>query len=511
MIIDKEQIDSVDSNGNPVKLLVISYVNKEGKISFLQWQIPQYEMYEWGYTNRANAEKPTLAYDVDTHQPILDENGQPKLVQWKSYDNKFIKKIPTTKNLSDSRINEIINSWGKLADPLFEANTPITWSCDIETAPGPDGFSEPEDAYQPINTIAITRFPQTIVFGWKPLTDKEQAEVQDKITNYSDLTKNYKFEYRYFTTEREMLIAFLQFIKDIPNITGWNFLGYDWTYIYNRCKLLGIDVLVLCPTRTFSRFKLNRKNVIDVDVPTHRIISDYMLIYRQWDRTVEVKENDTLDFVSNAVLSGVKKVEHEWDFEEFYNNHFVDYVFYNSVDTILVEKIDEKIKTAQIWYMLAAELRTSLNDAYSTIRPAETVMTNFLYPQYKVIPRHGKQEIAENGDYKGAFVWPTQPGVYKYIGGLDFASLYPSIMRQFQISPESFMFKDPTYVPKEDEIKCRSGAVYKKRKDALLPAILTVYFGKRKAAKKDRKTSDTDREFLIKKYEERFGKYEHSH
>lgn len=508
MIIDKEQIDIVDSNGNPTKMLVISYVNKEGKISYFQWNIPQSEMYEWAYTNKANADKPFNAYNPITGQYILDENNQPKVVQWKSYDNKWVKKVPTTKDLSDSRINEIINSWGDIANTLFEANTPITWSCDIETAPGPDGFSEPADALGAINTIAMTKFPETIVFGHKKLSEKEQADIQNKIENYSDLTNGYKFEYRYFQDEYSMMIAFLDFIKDIPNITGWNFLGYDWPYIFNRCKRLGINTIGLCPTRKYGRFKLNRKNVIDVEVPMHRIISDYLLIYRQWDRTVQVKENDTLDFVSGAVLDGVKKVEHEWGFEEFYNDHFVDYVFYNSVDTILVEKIAEKIKTDQIWYMLASELKISLNDAFSTIRPAETVMSNFIYGDYKVIPRHGKQEIAENGDYAGAFVWPTQPGVYKYIGGLDFASLYPSIMRQFQISPETFMFKDPAYVPKADEIKCRSGAVYKKRKDALLPSILTVYFGKRKQAKSDRKKSDTDKEFLVKKYEERFGKYE---
>lgn len=511
MIIDKEQIDSMDSQGNPVKDLIISYVNKEGKISFLKWQIPASEMFEWAYTNRGNADKPFVVYDPETKQPVIDpETGQPKMAQWKSYDNKWVKKVPTTKNLSDARLNEIINGWGKLADPLFEANTPITWSCDIETAPGPDGFSEPADATCPINTIAITRFPQTIVFGFKKLSDKEIQSIQNKIDNYSDLTKGYKFEYRYFNNEIAMLEAFLDFIVPIPNITGWNFLGYDWTYIYNRCKNLGINLLRLCPTASFNRFKLNRKNVIDVQVPNHRIISDYLLIYRQWDRTIEVKENDTLDFVSKSVLKGVKKVEHVWGFEEFYNDHFEDYVFYNSIDTILVEKIDEKIKTADIWYMLASELRINLNDAFSTILPAETVMGNFIYPNYKVVPKKIQGKDDENGDYAGAFVWPTQPGIYKYIGGLDFASLYPMTMIQFGISPETFMFKDISYKPKADEIKTISGAVYKKSKDAILPNILTHYYAKRKKAKVDRKTSDTDREFLIKKYEERFGKYEHN-
>lgn len=420
MIINKEQVDSVDAYGNLVKDLIISYVNKEGKISYLKWQIPKSEMFEWNYTNRSNADKPFQAYDLVTREPVFNEDGSPKMVQWKSYDNKWVKKVPTTKDLSDARLSEIISGWGPAVNGLFEANTPITWSCDIETAPYNGEFSDPADALGEINTIAITRFPQTIVFGFKELSDKEIEYIQEQITNYSDLTKGYKFEYKWYPTEREMLEAFIDFIIPIPNITGWNFLGYDWTYIYNRCRNLGINLDRICPTGTYNRFKLNRKNVIDVQVPNHKIISDYLLIYRQWDRTVEVKENDTLNFVSNAVLKGVKKVEHEWGFEEFYRDHFADYVFYNSIDTILVEKIDETIKTAQIWYMMAAELRIDLNAAYSTILPAETVMTNFVFPQYKVVPKKAKAD-EDNGDYQGAFVWPTQPGIYKYIGGLDFA------------------------------------------------------------------------------------------
>jgi len=344
------------------------------------------------------------------------------MVQWKSYDNKWVKRKPITngRDLSEGRLNEIICGWGKRVDMLFEANTPVTWFCDIETDVSPEGFPDPESAIMPINTIAMTKFPQTIVFGRKPLSENEQKKIQENLENYSELTKDYKFEYRCFPNERSMIEAFLDFIQDIPAITGWNFLGYDWKYIYNRCNNLGINISRVCPTGAFTKFKLNRKNVIEVMVPVHKVIYDYMIVYRQWDRTVEVKENDTLDFVSDKVL-GVKKVEHEWGFEEFYRDHYMEYVFYNSVDTILVEKIDETIHTAQIWYMLASELRIDLNAAYSTIQPAETVMTNFVFPNYKVVPRKIQNSEAQDADYQGAYVFPTQAGVYKYIGGLDFA------------------------------------------------------------------------------------------
>lgn len=495
MIIHKEQQDSIDPvTGQPTKDLLISYVNKDKGISFMKWQLPSSEMFKWVTTNRTHAEPPFIITDKQTGQPILDEMGNPKTAQWKSYDNKFVKKVPT-KKLSENRLNEIINYWGSHMDPLFEMNIPDTWFCDIETDVSEDGFPDAENANMAINTIAITKFPRTIVFSRKNLTPEEINQVQENLKTYSPLTKDYVFEFKYFPTEREMIEAFIDFIIPIPAITGWNFLGYDWKYIYNRCKNLNIDLARVSPTHGFTNFKLNRKVVINVQVPLHKIIYDYLIVYQIWDMTVEVKENDTLDFVANAVL-GVKKVVHEWGFEEFYKEHFMEYVFYNAVDTILVEAIDKAIKTSEIWYMLACQLRIELNTAFSTIQPTETVMCNFVYPQYKVLPDKINTD-SENGDYEGAFVWPTQPGIYKYIGGLDFASLYPSIIRQFQISPETFLFKDPDYKPKSNEIKTISGAVYRKDPNALIPAILTHYFALRKQAKADKKAANQDCQDLI--------------
>lgn len=497
MIINKEQIDFVDENGAQRKMLIISYVNKDGEISFMKWPIPLTEMYEWAYTTRHYADPEFTVQNSET--------GEWETKRWMSYDNKFIKKVPCGKKLSDYRINEILLKFGDAVKDLFLAVPPKTWYCDIETEVSEEGFPDAETAMQAINTIAITRFPGTIVFGRKYLSDLEIKQIQHKLDTYSDLIKNYKFEYRYFPTEREMLEAFIDYIQDKPCITGWNFLNFDWKYIFNRCKNLGIDIYRIMPTRNTGKFKFERKFTINVDVPLHKIIADNLAIYLRWDQTIKPKPVNKLDWVAGTVL-GIKKVEHSEGFADFYKNHYADYVFYNAIDTILVELLDKKMKTSQVWYMLASELRIDLNSAYSTIMPAETVMQTFIYNQYKVIPKKVSKDVAESDGYTGAFVWPSMPGFFKYVGGLDFASLYPTTMRQFYISPETFMFKDLTYTPKPDEIKTKSGAVYKKDKNAIIPRILTHYFAKRKQAKKDRKIADQAHEDLIKIYEKRTGK-----
>lgn len=128
--------------------------------------------------------------------------------------------------------------------------------------------------------------------------------------NGTHITKGYKFEFRYFPTEREMLEDFIDFITPITAMSGWNFLGFDWLYIYNRCKINNIDIERISPTRTFTNFKITPRaggKTINVKVPMHKIIYDYLLVYKTWDMTIQPKENNTLDFVAEKAL-GIKKL-----------------------------------------------------------------------------------------------------------------------------------------------------------------------------------------------------------
>lgn len=472
MIVSKEQRDFINDKGEKQTELIVSYVSKDHKISFLRYPIPKDQMFIWKYSNRQNAD------------PI-----------WKSYDNKWVRKFPTDR-LNELRVNELLCSFGERIDPIFEMNVPETWFSDIEVDVTDTGFPKAEDADNPINTIAITKFPKTIVFGRKHLTEDEIDYIKKKLKTYSSITKDYEFEYREFTNETDMLRAYIDFIVPIPALTGWNFIPYDWQYIFNRAGNIGLSLDRVSPTGKFENFRLSNKAGIKLNarVPLHKIIYDYLAVYRNWDQSVAVKENNTLDFVAEQVL-GIKKVVHNMGFREFYDNYYKDYVFYNCVDSILVEQIDKKIKTSNVWFSLASELKTDLNMAFSTIKPTEVVMTDFLYKDFKVIPSK-KFEDTGKADYEGAFVWPTRPGIYKNIGSLDFSSLYPHIMMQWQISPESFIKKDIHYVPKENEIKTSSGAVFRKDPKAIIPRILKVYFGKRKEAKAMKKEANKEYEEL---------------
>lgn len=475
MIINKEQVDAYDGNGNKYKKLIVSYIDQEGSIKFLQYPIPNDQMFNWMYASRAKAD------------PV-----------WTSYDKKYVKRVPTNR-LSEYRLNELLCSFGEQINPIFEPNVPRTGFSDIEVNVV-DEFPDPEHAHlQPINTMSLVVGDKVILWARKDLSENELKYVYDKFAKYEQIeVRKYKFEFRFFDNEANMIIDYLKYIREnISHLTGWNFLGYDWPYIYNRCKALNLDISWLSPTGKFWHYNVTTKQGThrDVMLPMHLIISDYMMIFQKWDQTIKIKENFTLDWIAGQIL-GYKKVQHKLGFKEFYEREYPDYCFYNCVDSILVAEIDKKVHTANIWYSLTAELRTELMMQFSTVTPTEVVMVNFCYKDCQVLPSN-KKEVT-GGDYPGAFVWPTQPGIYKWIGGLDFASLYPTTQRQFNISPETYLFTDKTgtYVPKENEIKCVSGQVFTKEFDGLLPRILTHYFAARKHSKACRKQVDKEMEFL---------------
>lgn len=476
MIVNKEQIPYIDQNGEETKRLVVSYVAKDGSIKFLDYPIPKSEMFNWYYAGRG-------------------ANADPS---WLSYDHKPVKKVPV-EMINEYRMNELLCSFGAQADPIYEFNLPEMWFCDIETNVE-DEFPEADTALQPVNTIALTKFPRTIVWGRKDLTEDEKKMIQHKISTHENKkVRGYKFEFRFFPNEADMLYDFFKFIAPIPCITGWNFLGYDWLYLYNRSvNKLGMDINFVSPTNKFYNFSINnlkfgKKSVM---LPYHKIVFDYLMVYQKWDKSIKVKENNTLDFVADKTL-GYKKIQHQLGFKDFYEQEYADYVFYNAVDTILVEQIHEKIRVANVWLALTAELKTELMMSFSTIKPTEVVLTNFCYEEHKVVPVKKREEGGKE-DYEGAFVWPTQPGVYKMIGGLDFASLYPTTIRQFNISPETYKFTDRTgsYIPKPNEIKTTSGAVYDNSFKGLIPRVLTKYFNARKESKMHKKLCAAEHEAL---------------
>jgi DNA polymerase elongation subunit (family B) len=441
--------------------LVVSYVKQDGTIGFTQFNIPASHQYIYVYATRGM--------------------GTPGIQSW---DFKPVRKIPT-RFLSRNRIQEFFIEAGEQnTKHLFEPNMPNLYGADIEVEVTDDGFADPEIANNKITAISFSHYPDITVFGLKPLSGEECKEIEDKINNHiSKFGKKYQFVYKYHKNEADMLYDFLyNYVRHAPLIAGWNFWNYDWRYIINRCRKLNLDISWVSPTKQWYEHKIKdrNKNVI-VMLPYHKLIIDYMTIYQKWDRTIEVKENDTLEYVAETAL-GITKIKYPGTLQELYERDYTQFIFYSAIDSILIEFLDKKLKTMITFLNLGNITKVEAMSAFSPILMLEATLVRYAYRRGQVFPK--KEEMKQGEGYEGAFVFEPIPNMYEWVVSFDFASLYPSIMRQFKLSIENFLFKDKNYTPKANEIKAANGAVFDASYEPLISEILTDYYNQRKETKK---------------------------
>lgn len=441
-MIEIEQKDST---------LTISYFDENGDVALDRIMVPAEEMFEWEYC-------------------VGNDKPHPGVLSW---DGKPVKK-KRTKFLSKWRIEEFLLSLpAERTANIYSSNSPKKFFIDIEVFVA-DEWPKPELAKTPVTAITFCHNDKIISMGTKQLTAEQIFSIKRKIEEH--ISRKVDFNYLYFKTEYDMLSSFfLKAVQKMPLMTGWNFIGFDWTYLINRCKRLNIDIAPSSPT-----YKLNG----DLQFPAHRLVVDYLDVYKKWDRVIDIKENNTLDYVAKAAL-GVPKIKYPGTLQDMYENDFESYIFYNAVDTKLVEMIDKKINTMQTFLTLGNITKVEANRAFSPIWMAEAAMARENWARGRVFPKTEKMTKKREA-YEGAFVVDPKTGLYEWVASFDFASLYPSIMRQWNISPESYMHNvdKNEQVDTEKYIKASSGAVFKKDKDSVFRTILAEYYGKRKVAKK---------------------------
>lgn len=468
MILDIEQT----KYDNSVK---ISYIDSNQERQILD--IPKREFWYWRY---------------------IGKNADP---EFKSWDNKGVMKFRYKDGdiVSSISIREWINSQGELRDILYEYNLPKILFCDIETEVI-DGFPNPKVAKEAVTAITVCwkdkdNNIQVIILGEKEKFDyKKQTEMNEFLSDYFKDVTDMKIIMKYIhcTSEEVMLKNFVKICSKFHVLTGWNFIntfrsmwandgGFDWPFLSNRMKNLGVDFREISPTRT-----INQQNDVG-DIPAHFAIVDYMYYFDFFDRSIKVKESKGLDFVSSKVL-GVKKLKYgnyqvmDGDvLTEMLENDYDKYVLYNAVDTILVLLIHEY---RQPLNMVLAQGNDSCNMLYkadSAVNVSEGYMIREYLQQDKVLPEIDTSK-RQKEKYEGAYVKPPIKGMHLINCCYDFSSLYPSISRFLQLSFENYKTKRlgdlktyDKYKEAQDQIKrdnpneivALNGCVFDKRSSVL--------------------------------------------
>jgi DNA polymerase elongation subunit (family B) len=365
------------------------------------------------------------------------------------------------------------------SEKIFGYNFPKTFFFDIETEVT-DGFPEPELANNKILTISVvTPNHQVIVLGLKDFDQKAQEKVKADTNKYFEkFGINWEIKYIKFNTEYDLVYTFInKFMPKFPMLSGWNCINFDWKYIVNRCKRLQIDPAEASPTGTLTRDGL----------PYHIGIVDYMDLYSNWDRSIAVKENNQLNTAAMQTI-GVGKIKYDGGLQQLYEDDYQKYLYYNAVDSILVYLMDQKLKTLQVVLTLSNICKISFYKAGSPVAITESLIARNLLAEGKVMAvKPYQKEKEKNEQYTGAFVKQPVVGKHRAVACFDFASLYPSIMRQFNISPDSYVDMVPQSkadeYDKEKFTVTSAGGVYTKE-PSILKLVLTDLYAKRREYKK---------------------------
>jgi len=219
---------------------------------------------------------------------------------------------------------------------------------------------------------------------------------------------------------------------------------------------------------------------------------DYLDLYKKF--TYTNRESYRLDYIAEVEL-GQKKLDHsEFDtFKEFYSGNWQKFVEYNVVDVELVDRLEDKMKLIELALTMAYDAKVNFTDVFYQVRTWDSIIYNYLKRRNIVIPP--RKSVDKTDKYAGAYVKEPKPGSYDWVVSFDLNSLYPHLIMQYNISPETLReTRHPRasverLLKKEVEIGdeyavAANGAQYRRDKKGFLPELMDKIYGERVIFKK---------------------------
>lgn len=304
-------------------------------------------------------------------------------------------------------------------------------------------------------------------------------------------------EYRLFNKENELIQDFLKWWGDnCPDvITGWNVSLFDITYLYRRiCKILDektakkLSPWGLVGERTIT---IRNKKTTCYDI-TGISQLDYYDLYRKY--TYSAQESYRLDNIASVELD-VKKIDHNEfsTFSEFYKNDWNKFVEYNIRDTEIVSMLEDKMKLIELQITAAYGAKINYEDVFSQVRSWDMLIHNHLRERNIIIPP--KKENVKEQNFEGAYVKDPIIGKHNWVVSFDLNSLYPHLIMQYNISPETLLetkyesgveyYLNNPAKPKENVIVAANGTCYSKSISGVFPEVMRDVYRERLEAKQE--------------------------
>lgn len=377
---------------------------------------------------------------------------------------------------------------------LMGKTNPKLYTFDIEVEIS-DEFPEPSEAKYPITTISVASPDcNVVVLGTKDLEEGGELNLQRRYMDYLGSSAFFAglgiqapyIKYLKFDTEREMLEYFLkEIVARVPVLAGWNSIMFDWQYIQNRLRGYYPDISIskssMNETMSYKNYTDMRGDKVGLHIPCHTLILDMMDVVGNFDLVVmPIKESLSLDYIASETIS-MNKIKYDGDLQKLYEEDYSTYVFYNAIDSILVQLIDKRFKTLQNIYTQALYCKEKIGSCFSKIALTEALFFNYFYERgIKIIPT--RPEDVHRGTLVGAYVRKPTPGKHDFVCCNDFASLYPSSIITCNMSIENFVgtFYDETalkpYREALGEYLVVGGTVYKNKGTIAKPELGEMLF-----------------------------------
>ena len=357
------------------------------------------------------------------------------------------------------------------------------FTIDIETAVE-DGFPDVKQANEEILLITIKDFQSKsiVTFGTREFENTRKDVTYFRCKDEQQLLK-------------EFMIFWQQNYPDV--LTGWNIGFFDVPYLTKRIQReLGEAIAVkLSPWGYINERKIFVKGNEEISFDIHGVSQlDYLDLYKKF--TYQKQESYRLDYIAQEELGDAKKENPGDTFKDFYTSHWQKFVEYNIHDVELVDQLEDKMRLIELCLTMAYNAKINYEDVFSQVRMWDAIAYNHLRKKKIAIPT--KIGSSKNEAFEGAFVKDPLLGMHKWVASFDLNSLYPHLIMQYNISPETLSGEkiscnverllnqevDTEYCKRRDLALTANGWTYRRDVKGFLPELMEKMYTDRSKFKK---------------------------
>lgn len=457
-----------------------------------------------GYLNGNRVEKkikfsPTLYIRTSKPSKWKTLEGQP--VESIEFDtmsdaNDFIKQYADVPNFDIYGMNNFVPQFIQKEFPReieFNKSDVNVITIDIEVA-SDEGFPEPESANHEVISIALksSKSPDYIVWG---LFDYDTSK---------SIVGEENVRYVKCAGETDLLLKFMSYWqgKDTsPDVvTGWNVRLFDIPYLVNRItKVLGSDsAKKMSPWQVIREksFGMNGKQQQAYDLLGIEQLDGWDLFQKFGTLIYGTQESYKLDHIAHVVL-GEQKLSYEefGSLHSLYKHDYQKFIDYNIKDVQLVERIDEKVDLVNLAMTIGYKAGSNYTDSFGTTSLWDNYIYRELCKRNVVVPPKVNKE---KDDLAGGYVKSPKIGRHKWVVSFDLNSLYPHLIMQYNMSPETIMDVRTPGVNVEsclnkklperacdESVMAANGVHFRRDFRGVIPGIIDGLYDERKAIKKE--------------------------